>query len=143
MIELCFRYKIHCSDCILIGIFSLELVLNLEEWNLIVKLLDSFYTFNTCDFPFTLFALQGPKIHGATYKWFDGTTDASKQISDYGTYKVTVTYCQSTFTQSFTIKVRTLDVQDLTFSDSCKKFPDTLYAFLSFRSGLCRWQYCF
>jgi gliding motility-associated-like protein len=88
---------------------------------------DQFQPFKNCDFPQILYAPQGDTIKGATYLWDDGSTGASRTISDTGNYKVKVTVCQTSFFVSFRIDYR--QYFDETFKFNICKYPDKLYAF--------------
>jgi gliding motility-associated-like protein len=97
-------------------------------------------TFQICDFPDNLYAFQGPGIKGATYLWDNGTTDGRREISGPGTYKVTVNYCHSTFTQTFVVKLR--QFSDRQFDYNFCEFPGTLYAFqgANIKNATYRWN---
>lgn len=79
------------------------------------------FNFNACFYPDTFYAFQRP---GATYVWDDGSTKGFRIITNPGTYKVTISYCQSTFTNTFNINL--LSDFPLFVSDSCNAFPLTL-----------------
>ncbi|MBK9107079.1 MAG: gliding motility-associated C-terminal domain-containing protein [Saprospiraceae bacterium] len=76
------------------------------------------FDFNVCAYPDTLYPFQGS---GATYVWDNGTTNGFRQITNPGTYKVTISYCQSTFTNTFNISL--LSDNALFISDTCNAFP--------------------
>jgi gliding motility-associated-like protein len=88
---------------------------------------DTTFTYEQCDYPDVLYAFQGPNIRGVSYLWDDGTTDGARKINGPGTYKVTVTYCQFPFTQTFIVKPRFFP--DETFNYEECDFPHPYYAF--------------
>lgn len=92
---------------------------------------DKTHPFEFCEYPWPIWAFQGPGITGVTYKWDDGSTDGVRYITGPGTYKVTVDYCKSTFVETFEIKYKKFFDQQHTFNN-CAKYPDTLWAYQGF-----------
>ncbi len=91
------------------------------------KFTDQSFNFKTCNYPDTAYAFQGPQINGASYIWDNGATTAYRQIPSPGTYKVTVSYCQSMFVQTF--NWGTPEFKDLSDTFDICDYPDNLYAF--------------
>ena len=82
------------------------------------KFPNQIFDFNVCSYPDTLYPFQRM---GATYVWEDGSTKGFRQITNPGTYKVTISYCQSSFTNTFNISL--LSDASKFVSDSCNAFP--------------------
>ncbi len=93
------------------------------------KFFDETIPFEICKYPDTLFAFQGPEIHGATYKWDNGSTNGSRQITGPGTYKVTVNYCQSSFVQTFVIRLKDFRQESIPQTFMICDFPQPIYAY--------------
>jgi gliding motility-associated-like protein len=102
---------------------------------------DSVHRFMACDFPETLYANLGrTPFTGATYKWDNGSTNNERQISGPGTYVVTVSYCESSYTQTFIVSLFNFNDNTLSF-DQCN-YPDNLYGDLgrNFKNATYKWD---
>lgn len=76
------------------------------------------FNYNFCRYPDTIWALQNI---GASYLWDDGSRDGARVVNVPGTYKVTISYCQSNFVYSYDIHL--LEESTLEVADSCNAFP--------------------
>ncbi|MBK8954726.1 MAG: gliding motility-associated C-terminal domain-containing protein [Saprospiraceae bacterium] len=92
--------------------FTKTFIIRLPEFN------DEVEVYEICNYPDTLYPFNAP---GATYNWDNGSTQFFRPITNPGTYKVTISYCQSTFTNTFIIKLKD-DLAEVKL-DSCNKFP--------------------
>lgn len=79
--------------------------------------------FDICSYPDTLYVVDENKksYPGASYIWDDGSTSGFRSITNPGTYKVTINYCQSTFTKTYNIQLLNGDLEPV--SDTCNAFP--------------------
>ncbi len=96
--------------------------------------------FNICSYPDTLFVVDnfGKSYPGASYVWEDGSTAGFRRITNPGTYKVTINYCQSTFTKTYNIHLLNGDLRPA--SDTCNAFPISITVVKTKKSDAVIWS---